>query len=109
MLDPGLDMSVQESETEVKEEICKICLSKTIVEENLSTVLESLAIYNTITSEYLLDPKTDYETAKVMIDDLLSATQKMSEIVSLSTESIEKLKNCDCGTNEEQTSETSLD
>ena len=50
MLDPGLDMSVQESETEVKEEICKICLSKTIVEENLSTVLESLATYNTITS-----------------------------------------------------------
>ena len=44
-----------------------------------------------------------------MIDDLLSATKKMSEIVSLSTESIEKLKNCDCGTNVKETSEIPLD
>ncbi len=96
------DLNVVESKLEVGEEECKICLSKTIVEENLATVLEALATFNSITAGTIV-PVMEYDAVKLAVDDLLLTTRKMSEIVSFSTEAIEKLKNCDCVKTEEET------
>ena len=90
----------KEESLEQNDEECKICLSKTITEENLALVLESIYFFNKKTADELLNSKTDYQTAKQIIEDVFYTTQVLNAVVLDSTEAILALKDCDCANSE---------